>query len=209
MSSALPLNPRFHGRVLHADKRRCARPGCAELGEFKAPDGFEPHVGDTPPVYQWLCLEHVRQFNAGYDVFKAMTPEQRLEAQANGGHPSWNKKIWPFASQGGGFGRASDLHLHDPMEMFAAKPGFKTYAERVQLRDGKPLTAADSAALKLLSLEPDVTLRQLKARYKVLVRQFHPDSNGGDRTHEAQLRKVIDAYTRLLKSPAFRAPTKS
>jgi DnaJ domain len=186
----------------------CARPGCGELGEFKAPEGFEPFTGDTPPPYQWLCLEHVREFNAGYDVFKTMTPEQRATAQAKGGHPSWDRKTWPFASNGGGFGRASDLHVNDPLDIFAAQPGFQTYAERVQMRAGKPLSTADSAAFKLLDLAPDATLRQLKARYKALVRQFHPDSNGGDRGQEAQLRKVIDAYTRLIKSPAFAAAPK-
>jgi curved DNA-binding protein CbpA len=35
------------------------------------------------------------------------------------------------------------------------------------------------------------------------VRRYHPDHNGGDRSHEARLQKVIDAYQRLRKAPAF------
>ncbi|WP_342776677.1 hypothetical protein [Hankyongella ginsenosidimutans] len=36
-----------------------------------------------------------------------------------------------------------------------------------------------------------------------MVRKLHPDAHGGDRRHEAALRRVIDAYTHLAKSPAF------
>ncbi len=206
MSTAAPLRPRFHGRVPHADKRLCAAPGCAELGEFKAPLDFNPHTGDTPPPYQWLCLEHVRAFNTAYDAFKAMSPE---EIAANHGHPGAPRPSWPFASNGGGFGRAADLHLHDPLDMFAGQPGFGYFTARPVTRNGVPLGPADSTALKVLGLAADVTPRALKSRYKALVRQFHPDSNGGDRSQEVQLRKVIDAYTRLSKSPAFAAGPKA
>jgi len=37
-----------------------------------------------------------------------------------------------------------------------------------------------------------------------LVRKYHPDRNGGDRSHEKQLAKVIEAYTQLKESPDFR-----
>jgi curved DNA-binding protein CbpA len=37
----------------------------------------------------------------------------------------------------------------------------------------------------------------------VLVRRYHPDRNGGDRSHEAKLRGVIDAWQTLKAAPAF------
>jgi len=43
-------------------------------------------------------------------------------------------------------------------------------------------------------------LNDIKARYKELVKRFHPDANGGDRAAEDQLRKVIQAYDYLKKS---------
>ncbi|HLO20237.1 MAG TPA: molecular chaperone DnaJ, partial [Sphingomicrobium sp.] len=36
-----------------------------------------------------------------------------------------------------------------------------------------------------------------------LVRRYHPDKNGGDRSHEVRLREVIDAYQLLRRSAAF------
>jgi DnaJ-class molecular chaperone len=37
-------------------------------------------------------------------------------------------------------------------------------------------------------------LHQIKARYKELVKRFHPDANGGDRGAEERLKQVIKAY---------------
>ncbi|QCI80012.1 J domain-containing protein [Hankyongella ginsenosidimutans] len=68
---------------------------------------------------------------------------------------------------------------------------------------GKPLSPEDRASLRILGLTADATLKDIKLRYKDLVRKLHPDAHGGDRRHEAALRRVIDAYTHLAKSPAF------
>ena len=37
----------------------------------------------------------------------------------------------------------------------------------------------------------------LKARFKELVKRLHPDANSGDRSHEDQLREIINAYNYL------------
>ena len=51
-----------------------------------------------------------------------------------------------------------------------------------------------------MDLLPPVTLDEVKARYKSLVKQFHPDANGGDRDAEERLKLINDAYTTLKKS---------
>ena len=68
-----PRSPRFHGRVPR--EAPCAVPGCQEPGEFRAP--ASPHRSpDGPPPYRWLCLDHVREFNAGYNYFEGMNADQ-------------------------------------------------------------------------------------------------------------------------------------
>jgi len=52
-------------------------------------------------------------------------------------------------------------------------------------------------ALAVLNLEETATLHDIKARYKELVKRFHPDANGGDRGTEERLRQVIRAYGHL------------
>ena len=55
----------------------------------------------------------------------------------------------------------------------------------------------------MLGLGADADRSALRRRYSELVRRYHPDRNGGDRTHETQLRRVIDAYQQLRQAPAF------
>ena len=56
---------------------------------------------------------------------------------------------------------------------------------------------AERKALQVMGLGPDATLEIVKAKYKALVKQHHPDANGGDRSLETRLREIIDAYNTL------------
>ena len=49
----------------------------------------------------------------------------------------------------------------------------------------------------------DADRRALRVRYAELVRLYHPDHNGGDRSHEKALQAVIEAYTALKGRPVF------
>ena len=54
-----------------------------------------------------------------------------------------------------------------------------------------------------MGLGSDVDKTKLRRRYSELVRRYHPDRNGGDRRHEAQLGRVVEAYQLLRKSAAI------
>ncbi len=51
-------------------------------------------------------------------------------------------------------------------------------------------------------MEVSSTPEEIKARFKVLVKKYHPDANGGDISTEDRLRDVIQAYNHL-KSAGF------
>jgi len=55
----------------------------------------------------------------------------------------------------------------------------------------------------VLGLGEDASLKSVRSSYSKLVRRFHPDRNGGDRSHERQLGEVIEAYQLLRKASAF------
>ena len=61
-------------------------------------------------------------------------------------------------------------------------------------------TYIQALALDVLNLEAGASLHQIKARYKELVKRFHPDANGGDRGAEERLKRVIQAYAVLRAS---------
>lgn len=190
-------NARFHGRV-EGTGRLCEHPACAEAGEFRAPPLEGPAAGDGPPRFRWFCLEHVRQFNAGYNFFEGMSAEEIHHAQRP--TAGWERESRTFARGGMGDQGPRWADFADPLDAIGARFRRTVAPER---SDGKPLSGEDRRSLEVLGLAPDADRAALRRRYSELVRKYHPDRNGGDRRHEAQLGKVIAAYQQLRQAPAF------
>lgn len=192
-------NARFHGRV-EADGRLCAVPGCCEPGEFRAPaDARASGSSEGPGRFRWMCLEHVRAFNAGYNFFSGMSTEEITQAQRP--YAGWERETRAFAHNGADR-PPKWADFSDPLDAIGARFRERMAAERGRA-DGKPLSCDDRRALKVLGLGADADRRELRARYSELVRKFHPDRNGGDRRHESALQAVVEAYQQLKRAPAF------
>ena len=86
----------------------------------------------------------------------------------------------------------------DPFGLFGA--GMKT--EQKQQTERRQIRNAERKALDRLGLDVGATPAQVKIRFKELVKQFHPDVNGGDRSTEDRLVEVIQSYN-YLKSAGF------
>jgi len=183
---------RMHGRVEGA-RARCAVPGCDAPGEFKAP--LQPANFDGPGAWRFLCLDHVREHNAKYNFFDGMSPEEIQDAQ--GPLAGWERPSRKFAANGADPPpRWSDFS--DPLDAISGRFGRIREPAR-QSRFSKP----ERRALSVLGLGEDAGLHELRKRYSALVRRFHPDKNGGDRSKEDKLGAVIEAYQLLRKSAAF------
>ncbi len=172
-------------------------PGCDEAGEFRAP----PEAGarasfDGPGTWRWLCLDHVREFNQRYNYFNGMTPEEIHAEQRP--YAGWERETRAFSASADRPPRWADFI--DPLDAIQARFAGLRPQER---KDGKALSGEDRKALKLLGLDVDADRRALRQRYSELVRKYHPDRNGGDRTFETKLGEVIEAYQRLKGSVAF------
>jgi len=182
---------KMHGRVEGA-KAQCAVPGCHAPGEFKAP--LQPANFDGPGAWRFLCLDHVREHNAKYNFFEVMIPEEITEAQ--GPLAGWERPSRKFAANGADpQPRWSDFA--DPLDAIATRFG--------RMRDGQTsrFSKAERQALSVLGLGDDVDRHTLRKTYSTLVRRYHPDKNGGERSHEARLGQVIEAYQLLRKAAAF------
>ena len=167
-------------------------PGCRAPGEFKAP--LEPSDFDGPGSWQFLCLDHVREHNATYNYFAGMTPEEIAEAQSPFG--GWDRPSRKFASLGADPPPAwSDFA--DPLDAIASR--FRMNRGEMPSR----FSRAERRALSVLGLGEEAELHSVRQRYSQLVRRFHPDRNGGDRSHERRLGEVIEAYQLLRKAAVF------
>ena len=108
---------RFHGRVNRAGLQ-CERPGCPEAGEFRAP-GARGSSFDGPGDYRWFCLDHVREFNAGYDWFEGMSPEEIFAAQSP--VHGWDRQTRAFSPTAGIDVAPRWADFKDPLEAIAAR----------------------------------------------------------------------------------------
>lgn len=187
---------KFHGRH-ESEGRRCAAPGCAAAGEFRAPGAVRPSF-DGPGDWRWLCLDHVREFNAGYDWFDGMTADEILAAQSP--IAGWERETRAFRAGAGGVPRWADFD--DPLDAIGAR-ATAIRQRAAGRREFARFTATEREALGVMGLGPQTDRHELRKRYSVLVRRYHPDRNGGDRSHEALLQRVVEAYQLLRKAGAF------
>lgn len=192
-----PRHDRFHGRV--ARDADCTVPGCREAGEFRAP--LRHHISqDGPPAYRWLCLDHVRQFNAGYDFFAGMTDDQIYAAQSP--MAGWESETRAFRAAGSADLPPRWADFKDPMDALGGR--FRERMDEARREAADPrFTREEHRALKLLQLDGSADRSTLRRRYAELLRQYHPDRNGGDRRFEKRLTEVMDAYQLVKKSRAF------
>jgi len=181
--------PRFHGRVERAEPTPCAHPGCTAPAEFRAPQSNR--LSGAAGGWQWLCLDHVREFNAGYNFFDGLSPEAIAAAQS------------PLAGWESPDG--SRTRFNDRSGILRDRHGADVFAAR-RAPSGHVLPDADVAALKTLGLTAAASMADIRRAYKAALRRYHPDANGGDRAHEGKLQVVVQAYTHLRAAPAFRTP---
>jgi hypothetical protein len=180
-------------RRAQPDAPCCDWKGCGNTATHRAPKG---RLRENE--YWRFCLAHVREYNHSYNYFAGMSDDavSKYQKDAVTGHrPTWKmgtgkQKIRPDL---GALGPGDD-----PFGLFGA--GMRT--EQKKQTEKRQIRNAERKALDRLGLDVGATPQQVKVRFKDLVKQFHPDANGGDRSTEDRLVEVIQAYN-YLKQAGF------
>ena len=166
------------------ETRMCEAPGCTGAGNCR--------VSKSPKnlnEYLWYCSKHARVHNEAWDYFKDMDDAdiQRFREESMFGH----RPTWPLGKRGAKarMGQTPLGGVNDSHAMFAEDGDGSTVR-----RPERHLTRLQIMAMDTLQLAHNATLIEIKARYKELVKRFHPDANGGDRGAEERLKQVIKAY---------------
>lgn len=168
-----------------ASQTPCAWSGCLEFGEFKAPRSRQA-LRD----YQWFCLEHIREFNRAWNYYYDMSNDQ-MEAAIRS-DTTWNRPTWPFVGDGhiNNSARPNPYHfdsIRDPFGLFSEIPS----SDRTSHADS---SGRIGQALNILGLQMPISFDEVRARYKSLVKRFHPDANGGDKEAEEKFKAINTAY---------------
>ncbi len=182
---------------------RCQWKGCTEPGNHRAPQGR-----GKDGQYFAFCLEHVRQYNAAYNYFDGMNDAevQDFQKDALTGHrPTWKVGVnssapgTPSAKDSAGTAAAAasagpGMRTMDPHGFFARRARAAREQPAESRRQLKPL---EKKSLHTLNLQGEATRIEIKARFKELVKIYHPDANGGDARSGEKLREIIQAYNFL------------
>lgn len=182
----------------HADRRlvtqkSCDVPGCEGLGEHRAPKSR-----DALQSYFWFCLDHVRDYNAKWDFFKGMSSGEIENHMYRA--TVWDRPTWR-TSKTGGFEEAPRRKIY---EHFSGEGVSGRFSMGGEAEDDEQAHINISAlphptieALATMNLAPPIEWEDVKARYKILAKKHHPDTNKGNKTAEEQFKKISLAYAIL------------
>ncbi|MFC6621716.1 DnaJ domain-containing protein [Novosphingobium panipatense] len=144
----------------------------------------------------------MREFNSGYDYFDGMDAEEILRAQSP--LHGWQTQTRAFRPDAGVDHSPRWSDFADPLEAIQARARAHVKRRQADLRpENARFTPNERRALDALGLAADVDRKTLRLRYTRLLRQFHPDHNGGDHSYASRLQSVVEAYQLLIKSTAF------
>lgn len=179
-----------------AQLRLCDAPGCprkAGVRVAKSPRDLQTKL--------WFCAEHAREHNLRWNYFEGLSEGEAQAARhagLYGDRPTW--------SMGRNDRARAAAKARGPAEMADAFGLFRDAARQQQAReqtphrDGRQLPRLQAQAFKTLGLAFSAPAGEIRRRYAELVRRYHPDANGGDRSAEAQLSEVVRAHQILKKA---------
>lgn len=189
--------------AVESSSRACAHPECENPGKYRAPKSPD-HLEE----YLWFCLKHIREYNLRWNFFESHS-DADLERQFSADRV-WERNTRPFSERGANGsqphaeGRAwQRFGLDDPMELLGEK-GTLNPGDRARGTNRRRLPPTERRALEILDASDTQTKAEIRRQYKALVKDLHPDMNGGRRDDEARLAEVVWAWEQIKASRSFR-----
>ncbi|ARC88152.1 J domain-containing protein [Rhodovulum sp. MB263] len=179
--------------AFETSRRKCEHPGCDLDGQYRAPKS-----PDQLDEYFWFCKDHVREYNLKWNFFNGVT-EEEFEAQIDKDRV-WDRKTQPFGSKDEQRAWAR-LGVDDPHQVLGEN------ATRNPGKTGgalRRLPPTERKALELLEAQDTWTKAEIRKQYKSLVKDLHPDMNGGNRADEERLQEVVWAWDQIKDSRSFK-----
>lgn len=195
VGSAKAKAKKTRARVADPGERDCEWEGCAEQAACSLPKSPR-----EPKQRLWYCLAHAREHNKNWNYFEGLSESEAKaarEANLYGDRPTWSMGKNDRARAAANARGAADME--DSFGIFKEEAAARART-RGSYRDGKRLSKLQEKAYETLALPHTASAGEIRRRYAELVRRFHPDQNGGDRSAEAQLADVVKAHTILKKA---------
>ena len=189
--------------AFETSSRQCEHEGCEAPGKYRA-----PKHPDNLDDFLWFCLEHVRAYNLKWNFFENHS-EEELERQF-AADKVWDRPTKPFGKRApGGQSAAAEakawarLGIDDPHEVLGDKATRNPGTGRGQSH-ARRLPPTERRALSILDAQDHWTKAEIRKQYKSLVKDLHPDMNGGNRDDEDRLQEVVWAWEQIKISRSFK-----
>jgi hypothetical protein len=180
---------------LKPGERPCDHQGCRLAGTARAPKSR-----DMLNEHYWFCQPHAAEYNRTWNFFAGMTEEQIRARQTDesftGGRPTWSFKAGRGSREAAA--AASKGFFGDAFGIFGRNQAQQAAAEKAAW--DRQLGRLERNALADLDLDATADGPMIRRRYTELLKRCHPDANGGDRSAEHKLQRVIKAFRTLQKA---------
>jgi len=182
--------------ALKPGEKRCDWPDCLKAGATKAPKGRE-----MLNEHYWFCTGHAAEYNKSWDYFAGLSEgeirRRQTDEAVTGGRPTWAFRASPHSREAAASAARAGASFSDPFGILR-KAQRRAQARAETAMGSRKVGRIERMALADLDLEGDAGKVMIRARYTELVKRLHPDVNGGDRSTEAKLQRVIKAYKTLV-----------
>ncbi len=179
--------------AVETSSRPCDHPGCALGGPYRAPKSPD-HLDE----YLWFCRDHVREYNLKWNFFNGATDDDFRRITES--DRVWGRETKPFGKLGTEDRAWARLGIDDPMQIL----GEKATQNPARNPTGRKLPSTERKALDILDARDHWTRPEIRKQYKSLVKDLHPDMNGGNRDDEERLQEVVWAWDQIKDSRNFR-----
>jgi hypothetical protein len=180
--------------VLKPGERRCDHAGCLSPATAKAPKSRE-RLQD----HYWFCQAHAAEYNKSWNFFAGMNEgeieRERVQSATTGDRPTWQFRASKYSREAAAFAAnaGTGKGYADPLGIFRAS----RKREPAPGEETRHLGRLERNALADLDLAETASATDIRTRYTELIKRCHPDTNGGDRSAEHKLQRVLKAYKTL------------
>ena len=160
--------------------RICNSPDCEELGIYPAPKSR-----NNLKEYYYFCIDCVRAFNKSWNYFAGLN-EEELEVEIRKS-VTWDRPSWKF----------SNKTINNDFEK-----AFKFFDEQKKIKKNKVIDKKLENCFKVLELNSDSTLKEIKSRYKIQAKKWHPDTQNSvaSPNNKDKFIDISNAYKTILKT---------
>ena len=197
MSTRIHLNaPKWNRSTPNQNSPTCEWEKCDEHGTCRAPKSRR-----ELNTFRWFCKKHARQYNLSWNYYAGMTDEEVEDDVRR--DTTWQRPSWKLGSLCGGSPQEFNSDwIIDPFNLFADNA--QTNPKDCCPDLSNNLNAEQRHALSIFQLTAPISEKNVKAKYKELVKLHHPDAYNSSSQKskvksEEKIKDINQAYQTLIE----------